>query len=75
MFCRPGCQFWLALTRSFRHPQPPSRARATEYLPSCYKKKPDSIPQSTSPQGWFSTESRFLSGTVLLVSSHQTIVG
>jgi len=25
MFCRPGCQFWLASTRSFRHPQPPSR--------------------------------------------------
>ncbi len=25
MFCRPGCQFWLALTRCFRHPQPPSR--------------------------------------------------
>ena len=20
MFCRPGCQFWLALTRCFRYP-------------------------------------------------------
>jgi len=36
MFCRPGCQFWLAPTRSFRTlnrpPEVPS-ARPTEYLP------------------------------------------
>jgi len=34
MFCRPGCQFWLTLTHSFRYPQPPSRQSSDHRVPA-----------------------------------------